>query len=129
MDNEVRGISFPFRIGGRGGVVMSGNTITEQMHIKDGLKQLFTTDVSERVMKPFYGLYNLDIFFDNLNESTKNMAIFKIREAVEIWEPRVQVRNIDIVETDLEDGKIAHIITLSYSLVDSGAVDTMSVQV
>lgn len=129
MDNEVRGISFPFRIGGRGGVVMSGQTVSEQMHIKDGLKQLFTTDISERVMKPFYGLYTLDIFFDNLNETTKNMAIFKIREAVEIWEPRVRIREVDITEMEIESGKIAHVITLSYDLTDSGVVDSLSITV
>jgi uncharacterized protein len=129
MDNEVRGISFPFRIGGRGGIVMSGQSAGEQMHIKDGIKQLFSTDISERVMNPFYGLYTLDIFFDNLNESTKSMAIFKIREAVEIWEPRVAVTDVDIATMDLEDGKIAHVITLSYQLVDSGMTDSVSISV
>lgn len=119
MDNEVRGISFPFRIGGRGGVVMSGESYGRPLHIEEGLRQLLGTTQWERVMNPV-GIEPLDIFFNDLNETTKNMAIFKINEAIRVYEPRVTVREIQLHKEEQEDGSMAHIIELSYEVVDSG---------
>lgn len=128
MQQEIRGISFPFRIGGRGGVVVSGRRMNEELHIKDNLKQLFTTDIGERVMSPSYGMQNLDIFFNDLNETTKSMAEYKIRETVETWEPRIIVTHVDIHE-EVSAGTKKHIVTLYFRIANSGEEDTFSISI
>jgi len=126
---EYQGISFPFRIGGRGGVVMSGRTNTVQQHLKEGLEVLLGTKEFERVMRPLNGLEPLDIFFNDLNGTTKNMAIYKITETIENYEPRVNVINVDIHEEEQVDGSMAHIITINYTERDMEEVYTVSVRV
>ena len=126
MVNEYQGISFPFRINGRGGVAMSGRTNTEQKHIQESLQVLLGTKEFERVMRPYLGLEELDIFFNDLNETTKNMAIFKINEKVQIYEPRIAVTDIQIVSQEQLDGSIAHIVNLSYTEADTGTLGTVT---
>lgn len=126
MDNEIKGISFPFRIGGRGGVTMSGRTPTIQQHLKECLEVLLGTREGERVMRPYNGLEELDIFFNDLNETTKNMAIFKINEKVQQLEPRVAITDIEIYPQDQVDGSIAHIVDITYEETDSGTIGTLS---
>lgn len=127
MDKDYQGIAFPFRIGGRGGVVMNGRTNTKQQHIEDCLKVLLGTKEFERVMRPYNGLEELDIFFNDLNETTKNMAIFKINEKVQEFEPRVAIVDIDVRSEDQVDGSLAHIVTVTYSEADTGTISTMEV--
>lgn len=126
MDNEYKGISFPFRIGGRGGVTMSGRTHTIQLHVKECLESLLGQREGERVMRPYNGLEELDIFFNDLNETTKNMAIFKINEKVQQLEPRVAITDIEIYPQDQVDGSIAHIVDITYEETDSGTIGTLS---
>lgn len=129
MDNEYKGISFPFRIGGRGGIVMSGQSITGQEHRKERLKVLLGTRKYERVMRPANGLVDLDIFFNDLNETTKNMAIFRITETIEEFEPEITVMDIDIQSEDQVDGSVAHIITITYAEPETGNVESLALQI
>jgi uncharacterized protein len=127
MDNEVRGISFPFRIGGRGGVVMSGQDISEQRHIKEGIMQLLGTSEWERVMTP-RGLPPLANFFNNLNETTKNMAIFQITEALNVYEPRVEVMDIQIHEEEVDE-EMRHIVGVTYRVLNNGEISSLAIPV
>lgn len=126
MTSEYQGISFPFRIGGRGGVAMSGRTNTEQQHIRECVQVLLGTKEFERVMRPYNGLEELDIFFNDLNETTKNMAIFKINEKLQALEPRITVTSINITPEEQVDRSIAHIVTLDYEEVDSARVASLT---
>lgn len=128
MDNEIKGISFPFRIGGRGGWATSGPTFTHQQKVKERIKSLLGIKEFERVMRPWNGLEELDIFFNDLNETTKNMAEFKIREKLQQMEPEIQIIDIQLNTQTLLDGKIIHIISLTYMLVGDREASTLSVE-
>ena len=127
MNNEVKGVSFPFRIGGRGGVAMSGSSITGQQHLKENIMSIVGTKEFERVMNPLFGLEDLDIFFADLNESTKSMASFKIREKLSELEDRVEIVNIVITPLTLDDGTQGNIVTIDFVEVDSGNLSSVSV--
>jgi phage baseplate assembly protein W len=123
MNNEIKGVAFPFRVGGRGGILMSGNSVSEQQHIKENILSGLGTREGERVMKPYLGMEDLDIFFNDLNETTKNMVIFKIREKMIEMEPRVEITDVQIYEEDTGGG-IAYIINLMYVELDSDRVNS-----
>lgn len=127
MDNEVRGISFPFRIGGRGGVAVSGQTVSEQQHIKESIMVLVGQIEGERVMNPSIGVEPLDIFFNNFDEATKNIIIFKLREKIALYEPRVEVNDIQIYPQDTTDGGRAYVISIMYTVVDTGQYDSVAI--
>ena len=80
----------------------------------------------ERVMNPWFGLEDLDIFFAELDESTKAMAIFKINERITLLETRVNILSIDISEVTNDDGEVSHIIDIMFQEADSGIVNSVS---
>ena len=120
MERELKGISFPFRIGGRGGVSMSGKNGTVQQHLQENVMQLLGTLEFERVMNPSKGLEDLSIIFDTLDEASKNLAIFKITEFLALNEPRIEIVEIDIVTEKVGIDSYAHICKLRYIEVDTG---------
>lgn len=128
MNKEIKGLSYPFRVGGRGGVVMSGRTITEEQHIKECIMTLLGTREWERVMRPGNGIEDLDVFFDDLNETTKAMAAFKIREAITAQEPRVEVRDVTFAEVQTDNG-MGHVVNVAYEVLASGEAGSMAVSI
>jgi uncharacterized protein len=94
------GISFPFRIGSKGKVVLSTTTDMEITHINESIRQILLTQKGERVNEPDFGANLNSIIFDNIDETLINVIAYKVREALEIYEPRIQVRDVIITEID-----------------------------
>ena len=95
-----RGISFPFRIGNRGGVVMSDVTKTNPIHINESIEQILRTSKYERVMEPHVG-------------STLDTAIFEPNEVTTHNIIKYQIIEDLSLSTD-EDGNI--VVDLIYTL-------------
>ena len=125
MAEDYKGISFPFRIGGRGGIAMSGRNITEQQHIKESVMHLLGTNEFERVMNPFKGLEDLSMLFDFPDEAVKNMAIYKITEFLTLNEPRIEVKEITINTADIGIKETAHVIKVLYAEVATNIISTV----
>lgn len=101
-DISCRGISFPFRIGNRGGVVMSGVDSVSAPHLEESIEQILLTFKGERVMEHHFGS-DLDIDIFEPNESaTHNLIKFQIKEALEKYEPRITVESISLSQVDEE---------------------------
>lgn len=117
-----KGISFPFRIGAKGGVVMSTATEMELAHIKESIRQILLTRQGERVNEPTFGagLYNL--VFESLDSSLINLIAFTVQEALQIWEPRIEVLNVDVFEVE---GGIG--ITVDFQVVRSLLQDSTTI--
>ena len=50
------GVSFPFRIGVKGGIAMSGTNVNSARHIEESIQQILSTRRGERVMETFFYL-------------------------------------------------------------------------
>ena len=88
------GISFPFRIGTKGGVVMSSTSPTEVPHIVESIKQILTTAFLERTMESgFYSEIDTQIFEPN-DPSTRALLDYQIKDALRRLEPRIEVKEI-----------------------------------
>jgi hypothetical protein len=91
-----KGISFPFRIGGRGGVVMSSTSRNDVSHIEESMEQILRTRVGERVMEEYFGS-DLDTqIFESNSPPTHNMIRYQIKEALDRFEDRIRVDRSDI---------------------------------
>ena len=101
MSNEFTGISFPFRIGVKGGVVMSSTSPTDVTHIIESMQQILGTRPMERSMEYHIksGLVS-DIFMISGDDSAKSLVDYQIREALRTLEDRIDVKSIDIVFKD-----------------------------
>jgi phage baseplate assembly protein W len=88
------GISFPFRIGVKGGVVTSSTSIKEVPHIVESIKQILSTARYERTMEfHMYSDIDLDIFEPN-DTSTFTLISYQVKDALRRLEPRIEVESV-----------------------------------
>lgn len=95
-----KGWSFPpsFNTG------LAGVEMTEKNEdIQKSLEILLTTTVGERVMQPTYGCNMFEMVFESLDTTTKTLIKDKIKTAILYFEPRIDVTDITMNNTnDLE---------------------------
>ena len=83
MSQLFTGISFPFRIGVKGGVVMSSTNTQEVPHIIEGMKQLLLTRPMERVMEYQVKSEISTFVFDPNDASTRALIEYEAQKAIE----------------------------------------------
>lgn len=81
--------------------------------IKNDLLQLLLTSPGERVMKPNFGTNIRRFMFENITEARLKSLRSNISTAIERYEPRVNVKNLDVREI----GENAIAITIQASLI------------
>ena len=99
------GISFPFRVGNRGGVVTSTTSKYSAEHIIESVVQILSTRYTDRVMEPeIFSEIDTSIFEPN-DELTQDILIDQIVTALEELEERITVTAEDIeLHTEEKDG-------------------------
>lgn len=95
-----RGISFPFRIGNRGGVVMSGTSAYEVPHILESMQQILLTKPRERGMETDFHCEVINNVFGINNENLYNLVEYQVKSALEKWEDRITVDNVKVYGED-----------------------------
>lgn len=120
------GISFPFRIGSRGGVALSSTDRYAIPHIEESIIQILRTNTLERVMEPEFGC-NLDLqIFEPQDIASQNMIKYEIVEALTKHEPRIQIGMDDVTIESTSDGKLyvnLEYLVISYNIRMSTKVD------
>lgn len=115
--NGYTGISFPFRVGNKGGVAISTTTFTDTQHIKESIHQILTTRIGERVQEPEFGS-NIDYFlFSPGDTAAKNLIAYEVVQALRRWEKRINIEQSD-VEVYLDGGMV--VIEVGYEIIDYG---------
>jgi phage baseplate assembly protein W len=70
-------------------------TVAESDSVRQAILILLTTRPGERVMRPEYGC-NLDaLVFSPNDDTTAGLAIHYVRQALQQWEPRVDILAVD----------------------------------
>lgn len=95
MPDEYRGISFPFRIGVKGGVVMSSTDATDAPHTVESIKQIIGTKPMERIMEYQIKSEVSTYIFDPNDESTRALIAYECQKAIEECDERVEVVSIE----------------------------------
>ena len=88
-----RGWSFPVDVDGEGRIVMAGSDES----IRQSIRSILSTAPGERVMRPDFGCAVADLVYAVNDEATAAEVAASVREALAIWEPRIDV--IDVVAT------------------------------
>jgi len=111
------GISFPFRVGNKGGVAMSTTTFLDPQHIQESIIQILKTRIGERVQEPEFGS-NIDTFlFSPTDIASANLIAFEVVQALEKWEPRIRI-TMDDIDVYLDDTNV--VIGIEYEIIDYG---------
>jgi uncharacterized protein len=89
------GWAFPLRVNGRGGIELSRGA----QDVEEAMRLILATPLGERRMRPDFGCGVSDLTFATNDPTTHGQVEHDVREALELWEPRIQV--VD-VRADLE---------------------------
>ena len=117
MEKGFTGISFPFRIGVKGGVVTSTTSVNNVQHIIEAMEQILLTRPMERCMEyHFKSDIDYDIF--ELNDaSCRTLIAYQVEEALRELEDRIEVLSVDVESKDSTILAIINFKVLKYNTV------------
>lgn len=118
------GLSFPPRIGVNGGWVLSVANNIDTTHIKEAVKLALLTRLGERVMEHEQGSRVSEAVFENMDDTLVAVLEYKVQDALSQLEPRIEVQTVDV---SFDQDNAQTLVTISYSIADSGTTDLMTV--
>lgn len=80
-------------VNNRGGAAM----VEGGASVRQSILMLLSTRPGERVMRPNYGCNLHRLVFSPNDQTTAGLAIHYVRQAIQTWEPRVDVVHLDAV--------------------------------
>jgi phage baseplate assembly protein W len=97
-EEEVPGI----RISSTGGIEM----VAEQAAVRQSILLLLTTAPGERVMRLDYGCDLQRLVFSPNDATTHGLAIYYVRQALQRWEPRIDILGLDATSNEGDPGRM-----------------------
>lgn len=86
------GWAFPLRTDATGSVAL----VTEDREIAEAIRLVLATSPGERPMRPEFGSRLAEYVFAPANATTAGQLANEVRVALERWEPRIDVGDVDI---------------------------------
>lgn len=121
-----KGVSFPFQLNNKGGILLSDTSAENPEHLSQGLIQLLSTRRNERIMEVEYFTDLEQTLFEN-DESARTMAVDIITESVsEHMDERLAVDEDDIEIEFTENGME---VNITYEAEDLGIVETVPITI
>jgi phage baseplate assembly protein W len=114
MTNEFvgSGWGFPLRLSLTGGIAM----VTDEREIAEAIRIILGTSVGERPMRPEFGSRIYEFVFDEADAATASRLAFAVREALERWEPRIDLDAVDVTVDDVNRNLLY--IDINYHIKD-----------
>lgn len=97
-----RGWRFPVNVNSSGKI----ETSSYEDDIKESIWIILSTSKGERVMRPDFGCGIYEHVFGVINTSTMGMIESSVREALIQWEPRIEIKNVNVSADKAEEGKL-----------------------
>lgn len=124
------GISYPFRISNRGGVVMSTTSKTDPTHIAESIQQIFNTNYLERPMESDIYSNITSLLFEPNDISLQQVLKSRIVEALERLETRIECEEDGIeFEVEIEDDTEYLYANISYKIIKYNTYYTSRIKV
>ena len=130
ISSGYKGISYPFRVGGQGGITLSTTSKTDATHINESIQQILGTNYLERVMESeIYSSVQMALFEPN-DETLKNVIKSQICSAIRRLEERVELEesNIQLVVETTEEGEFLF-AEITYKVIKYQTYYTTTVKV
>ncbi|MCW5981093.1 MAG: GPW/gp25 family protein [Bryobacteraceae bacterium] len=91
--------------------------------VRQAILILLTTRPGERVMRPDYGCLLHTLVFSPNDETTAGLAIHYVRQALERWEPRVRILDLDAGRNPEQEEQLN--IYLEYRVLATNRIERM----
>ena len=102
------GLAFPLQVDARGALALAGG----EDDIQQAIALILGTAPGEREMRPEFGCAVHDLVFDTVDAAMIGKLETAIRAALDRWEPRIEVDDLDFDLSGVDDGQL--LITVSY---------------
>lgn len=96
------GLNFPLKTDARGQVVL----VTGHEDIEQSIRIILSTRQGERVMRPTFGCRAHELLFEPRSAATASLLQDYVHEALRIWEPRIEVHQVNVVNDDAQPGAL-----------------------
>ncbi len=113
------GIKFPFQTDPGGGIALS----CYEEDIKESIRIILGTSKGERLMRPDFGCGIHNLVFAPVNTSTEGLIIHHIREALILFEPRLELLKVDVSKDEVDIGKL--LININYKVIRTNNIFNM----
>lgn len=112
MTNEIigRGWAFPPRLDAQGGVALT----SDKSELDQAIQIILMTSPGQRVMRPTFGCRLHELVFAPNNMYTAVQARRYVEEALGMWEPRINVTNVQTRPDPDHDGRL--LIEIEYEV-------------
>jgi phage baseplate assembly protein W len=118
-----KGMAFPPRVDASGRVAWSEG----EDNIRESMRIILMTEPGERLRLPAFGAGLGRFLFEPNNVATHTLIRERIRDALQRWEPRIQLEGVEVRADDIDPQ--AAIATLTYRLVATQQVERVSLSV
>ena len=124
------GISYPFRISNRGGVVMSTTNKNDASHITESIQQIFNTSSLERPMESDVYTTVTSLLFEPNDITLQRVLKNRIVADLDRLDDRVECSEDDIdFEVEKEDGVEFLYAIITYKIVKYNTYYTSKIKV
>ena len=96
------GLNFPLRTDARGQIAMG----TGSQDIEQAIRIIISTRPGERVMRPTFGCRAHEMIFEPRSPTTISLLQEYVYEALRIWEPRINVLQVNVTADDSDAGAL-----------------------
>jgi phage baseplate assembly protein W len=104
------GLAFPLQVDRRGGIALA----RDEQDIDQAIQLILGTAPGERPMRPEFGCGVHDFVFDSIDANTVGRMEEAIREALDRWEPRIQVQSVEFDLSAADNGLLT--IDIGYTV-------------
>jgi hypothetical protein len=96
------GVSFPLSVDRRGDLAL----VSGEQDVDQAIAIILSTAPGERPMRPEFGCGVHDYVFDTIDAATVGRMTVEIRDALDRWEPRIEVEDVDFDLTEVDAGTL-----------------------
>ena len=102
------GLAFPLQVDHRGGLALAHG----DEDIEQAIGVILSTVPGERPMRPEFGCDVHDLVFDTIDAAMVGKMDLAIRAALDRWEPRIEVVDLDFDLSETGHGRL--VVTITY---------------
>lgn len=97
-----RGWQFPVALDPQGEIT----TVADEDDIREALRLILGTAPGERLMRPTFGCGIHQMVFAALSMATLGQVETAVREALLLWEPRIEVEAVTVSVEEAQEGRL-----------------------
>jgi phage baseplate assembly protein W len=94
------GIAYPLRTDASGGLAL----VTREREVEEAIRLVLGTSPGERPMRPEFGSRIAEHVFGPANAATAGQLAYEVRVALERWEPRIDVDDVEVGFDEVDAG-------------------------